>query len=550
MPLKLTIEDSREIDAEAGAPLLDVLKGLGMNRNRTVLAAFVNNRMFELTRKVESDAKVRFVEIDSLDGIRIYQRSASFLLIKAVGDIDPDAKINILHPIANGLYIEIKGRDSIDEEFMKKLEKRMWEIVNADLPFVREEVPLDKAIKIFNDAGKEDKARLMSFRNVTHASIYTLDGMINYFYGYLAPSTGYVRKFSITRYDKGLILHLPSISHPHKIITGRKSKKFYKVFQETLKWRKILEVEDVGMLNNVIRDKRYQEFVHIAEAFQEKKLGQIADTIAAKKGIKVILLSGPSASGKTTFTKRLAIQLRINGLKPFQISMDDYFLDRDKTPKNAKGDHDFESPHAIDIDMMQANLRQIIDGKPVALPKYDFKTGKNAMSGKVFTPQEGSVVLVEGIHGLNPLFSSQLPKGSVFKIYVSPLTEVPLDSHNRIPTTDTRLLRRMIRDFQFRNYSATETIARWPSVREGESHHVFPYQEEADVFFNTALIYEFATLKTVAEPLLKAVTPDSKSYGEAVRLLKFLSYFLPIPVEAVPRHSLLREFLGGSSFEY
>ena len=548
MSVTLKVDDS-EIKVSRGTTLTEVIKLIKNPAQKAVLAAYVDNKMRELSATVEQDAEIRLVGLEHLDGIRIYQRSATFILIKAVHDLAPDAKIKILHPIANGLYVEVSGFE-ISPQFVKAVEHRMQEIVAMDLPFTREEVPIADAINTFRQSGREDKARLLSYRNAPKASIYKLDGQLNYFYGYLAPATGYIKTFSLTPHDQGMILHLPSISNPTKLVRAKKNKKLYDVFKETLKWRQILDVEDVGMLNELIRSERHTEFVLLAEAFHEKKIAQIADQIYKRKQTKVILLSGPSASGKTTFVKRLAMQLRINGLKPLLISMDDYFLDRDKTPKSPNGDHDFESPYAINIELFLKNLKSIVACEQTELPKYDFKTGTSGMSGKTIKPNDDSIVIVEGIHGLNPLFSSALPSGSVFKIYVSPLTEIPLDSHNRIPTTDIRILRRMLRDHQFRSYSAAQTILRWPSVREGETKHVFPFQEEADVFFNTALFYEFAALKPLVEPLLNAVPHESPAYGEAVRLQKFLSYFLSIPVDVVPRHSLLREFLGGSSFEY
>jgi len=542
--------DLDQISVKKGTKLIDLLKDLKTIEERSVVAAFVDNKMRELNAVIERPSTVRFVRLNSLDGIRIYQRSASFILIKAIGDLFPTSKIQILHPIANGLYCELADAPLLTPSLLKSVEVKMQEIVEQNIPFNREEVPISKAIDIFKNSGREDKARLLSFRNVETASIYRLGEQLNYFYGYLAPSTGYIRNFSIVPYDNGFILHLPSMAHPTTLVPAKKSKKLYDVFKETLRWRHILEVEDVGMLNEVISQKRFTEFVLIAEAFHEKKIAQIADSIAERSNTKVVLLSGPSASGKTTFTKRLAIQLRINGFKPLLVSMDDYFLDREKTPKDVQGEHDFESPHALNIDLFKQQMQEVIKGNAIELPKYDFKTGTSGMSDRKISPTEQSVIIIEGIHGLNPILTADLPKESIFKIYVSPLTEIPLDSHNRIPTTDTRLLRRIIRDFQFRNYSAGDTVLRWPSVREGESKHVFPHQEEADIFFNTALIYELAALKTMAEPVLAQVTDQSVAYAEALRLLKFLSYILPIPIEVVPRHSILREFIGGSSFKY
>ena len=551
--MKLVFSDGRVLEAAAGARLLEVIKANALDPEKTILAAFAGNKIRELSYVLPDAAEqldLELVGMGSLDGIRIYQRSASFVLIKALGELQPQARIRILHSVANGLYCEVKKGPPLTASFIKELEVKMREITAADLPFEREEVPVAEAIRVFKKSGSDDKARLLSYRPSDKASIYRLGGLANYFYGYLAPSTGYIKHFALSLYDNGFILQLPSLNSPNKVGPVRKNRKLYEVFKETLRWREILEVPDVSMLNEVINSKRFIEFVLISEAFHEKKIAQIADMITERGKTKVVLISGPSASGKTTFTKRLAIQLRINGRKPLLVSMDDYFLDRDKTPKDKKGAHNFETPLALNIEMFKDHMREIIAGREIELPRYDFKTGTNSMSGTKIIPGDQSVVLVEGIHGLNPVFTEDLPVESIFKIYVSALTEIPLDRHNRIPTADTRLLRRIIRDSQFRCYGAADTIARWPSVREGETKYVFSHQEEADVFFNTALIYEHAALKTIAEPVLRAVSPDTRAYAEALRLLKFLAYFLPVPVDVIPRHSILREFLGSSSFKY
>ncbi len=550
MKIKVKLPQGKSLELNSGVSISQVLKIIGKDKDKNIIAAIVDNQVKEFNTKLLSNVTLGFVELDSADGKRIYQRSAVFILIKALHDTHPKSEIKILHPVSNGLFCKISGVPAINSTLINRLKKRMMEISKANIPFEREEVAIEKAIAIFKKSGKKDKAALLSYRTAKKASIYTLEDHVNYFYGYLAPSTGYIKHFSITAYAKGILLQLPSSFHPLKAPRVRKNKKLFEVFQETLKWRHILEVENVAMLNKVIIEDKFTEFVLIAEAFHEKKIAQIADTIASQKHIKVVFVSGPSASGKTTFLKRLAIQLRIDGFKPLLIPMDHYFIDRDKTPLGDNGKPDFESPNALNIALIQQNLEEIIKNKAIELPKYDFKTGKSKMSGFIIEPTEKSIILVEGIHGNNPLFSANLPRENIFKIYVSALTEVPLDQHNRIPTTTNRLLRRMIRDYQFRNYSATETILSWPLVRSGETKHVFPFQEEADVFFNTALIYELAVLKTMAEPRLKEVMRNSPAYAEAVSLLKFLSYFQPIPKKVVPSHSILREFLGGSSFEY
>ncbi|MCM2323410.1 MAG: nucleoside kinase [Oligoflexia bacterium] len=547
--IKLSFEESDAVEVKQGTTLVEVLKLIKGAKEKDFVGALVNNKVTEMTKGVLENSQVRFLEATSRDGFRIYQRSALFILIRALDDVCPGVKAKILQSIANGLYVETIG-GALSPAEIKKLEERMREIVDQDLPFTRKKVPTRQAIEYFRETGDDDKARLLSFKESDTTSLYELAGKTGYFFGYLAPSTGLIQRFSLRPYDDGILLQLPTATSPDKIVQPKKTKKLFEVLKEALRWRKILEVEDIGMLNEVIRAEKYVEVLHLAEALHEKKIAQVADLIAPEQtGVKVVLLAGPSASGKTTFTKRLAFQLRINGFRPVQVSMDDYFLDRDKTPRTPKGEHDFESPHAINIPLFKEHLAEMIQGKTVRLPHYDFKTGTSAPTGKVISPDDKCVILIEGIHGLNPAFSVGLPQDSIFKMYVSALTEVPLDNHNRIPTTDTRILRRILRDYQFRNYSPEDTIKRWPLVREGETQHIFRYQEEADVLFNTALIYELSAMKSLVEPLLLKVRPDSPAYSEALRLTKFLSYLLPIPPEKVPLHSILREFTGGGFFQ-
>lgn len=553
MAITLSIKkgDTTEVherEVQERATLIELLKLIQVGRDGSVVGALVDNQVRDLSSSVDDGAVVKFLDLSTLDGVRIYQRSAFFVLVKAVHDLYPEACARILHSVANGLYVELLGGPKLDRLVIDRIESRMKELVEADLPIVRKSIPIRKALDHFKAAGEHDKVRLLSYKSTASVHVYEIEGKVSYFFGYLAPSTGFVRRFSLSQYDNGILIHLPSVANPDKIVQAKKTKKLFEVFKETARWRRILQVEDVGMLNEVIRSQQCGEFVHLAEAMHEKKIAQIADTIKPRSGVKVVLLSGPSASGKTTFTKRLGFQLRINGFKPFQVSMDDYFLDRDKTPRTPEGEHDFESPYAINVELFKENLRDIIAGKEVRLPRYDFKSGKSTPFGKVIHPDHNSIILIEGIHGLNPIFSADLPHEAVYKIYVSALCEVPLDHHNRIPTTDIRFLRRILRDSQFRNYSAEETIMRWPLVREGETKYIFRHQEEADVLFNTALIYELAALKVKVEPLLRQVTPDSPAYAEALRLTKFLSFLLPIPTEVIPPHSILREFLGGGYF--
>lgn len=426
----------------------------------------------------------------------------------------------------------------------------MKEIVAGNLPFDREEIPTTEAIEIFEKFGLHDKSELLKTRKQFYTSVYKLNGVINYFYGHLVPSTGYLSVFELRPFNGGMLLLPPKQETPLEVEEVEKQDKLMEVFQEFKEWVKILGVPNIGRLNQMIPENKIGDIIKIAEALQEKKLGCIADRIHQRKDVKVALISGPSSSGKTTFAKRLAVQLQVIGYQTVILSMDNYFVNRELTPLDKNGDYDFENPLALDIQLFNENMFDMFAGKEVEIPSFSFATGTRSYNGNKLKMTDNSIILVEGIHGLNPMMTEMIPASQKYKIYVSALTPISIDSTNRIHTTDNRLIRRMIRDFRYRGYSALDTLQRWPSVREGEEKHIFPYQEEADVMFNTALIYELGVLKFWAEPILSEVPPIAPEYSEARRLLKFLSYITPISTKEIPPTSILREFLTGSSFSY
>ena len=437
------------------------------------------------------------------------------------------------------------------ENVVNRLRKRMKELIVEDLPFIREKVFTEKAIDEFNKAGLYEKALLFKTRKRIYTSIYKLNNDINYFFGYLVPSTGYLKLFDIVKYHEGILIRLPSKSNPDCLELVKKQHMLFTIFREHKTWIKILEVPYVGNLNDYILKNKITEFIQISEALHEKKIASIADSIyKERQDAKLILISGPSSSGKTTFSKRLSIQLRVLGIKTFQVSLDDFFLNREQTPKDENGEYDFETIDAIDIELFNRCLVDLMDGKPVHMPKFDFPKGEKVFSKEETYLDKNSIIIVEGIHGLNPNLTPQIKEKNKFKVFVSALTQISIDAQNPIPTTDNRLIRRIVRDYQFRGYSALDTIKRWPSVKKGEEKYIFPYQENADVMFNSALLYELAVLKSLAEPILYEVPENLEENAEAVRLLKFLSYFLPGKNIDIPPTSILREFLGGSSFRY
>jgi uridine kinase len=538
--------DGREVrEFPRGITLIELSREYEGQSIAQVVAARVNGELRELTYPLTEDSTVEFLDLGTDDGQRIYTRSLSFLLIRATQDVLPGAAVSIEHSLGNGLYIEIHGDSPLTEEDVAVLEMRMKELVEADLPFRKKRLPLHQAQQLFQKQGQTDKVRLLKYRAKDYLNVYELDGLVDYFFGYMVPSTGFLRLFTLHFNLPGLILLFPKKYSPTVLPKYQDQPKLAAVFREAERWGEILEVADVGSLNDLIVSGHGPELVRISEALHEKKIAQIADQITANREARLVLIAGPSSSGKTTFTQRLYIQLRVNGLRPVTISLDDYFVDREATPRDEAGQYDFEALEALDLKLFNHQLVQLIQGDEVEVPVFDFKRGARTWVGRRIKVEPGQPLLIEGIHGLNERLTPSIPKDKKFKIYVSALTQLNVDRHNRIPTTDTRLLRRIVRDSKYRSAQAEDTIMRWPSVRWGEERNIFPFQEEADAMFNSALVYELAILKKYAEPLLAQVPGDSPAYSQAKILRKFLAYFQPLEEEdEIPRNSILREFIG------
>jgi uridine kinase len=537
-----------------GTTLQDLVEIFQPELEYPILGAYVNNCLKDLSYMVSGFCDIEFFDITNPDGMRMYTRSLNFVLYKAVKDVlHKEANLHILHAVSKGFYCEIREISSRRPmaEIVRSVKKRMKEIIREDLQFIKYKTKTEKAIKIFLKEGLEDKELLLSQRKRIYTSVYKMDGVTNYLHGNLVPSTGYLKTFNLVNYYDGMLLQVPSISDPSKTEKKVKLRQLFVVFKEHKSWLQLLNIENVGKLNQYIEKEDEGTLIKIDEALHSKKIAKIADKIISSRSkINVVLISGPSASGKTTFSKRLSIQFQIEGLKPVIISLDNYFVNRDKTPIDENGEYDFESLDALDIKLFNKHLVELIKGKKVTVPRFDFHHGMRQINGDELQLEDNSIIIIEGIHGLNPKLTPSVENRNKYKIYVSALTQVSIDRHNRINTTDNRLLRRMIRDHNYRNHSALQTLKRWPSVRAGEEKNIFPYQEEADIMFNSSLLYEFCVLKSMAEPLIKAIPENVKEYAEALRLLKFLSFFLPISKEQIPQTSLLREFIGGSSYEY
>lgn len=516
-----------------------------------VIGALVNNKLRELSYDLYKPKSIKFIDMSHPIGYRMYARSVAFVMYKAVKDIWHDGVLRIEHSVANGWFcgLELKGVN-LTHEVAEMIEARMHEIVKEDIPFRRSEIPTSEAVALFRDLGLEEKASLFEYRTDHYSSVYHLNGLNNYFYGYLVPSTGLLSTFALEPYNHGLLLRLPVVGNPEVINKPLKQEKLFRIFREHKKWVNILGVPYVGNLNQAIATGNDSDLIKVAEALHEKKIARIADKIYKKGGVKLVLISGPSSSGKTTFSKRLGVQLTVLGYRVSTISLDDYFVNRELTPRDENGEYDFETIKAIDVTLFNDHLSQLIEGKEVTIPRFDFTTGQRNPNGHKLQLKKNGILVVEGIHGLNPELTSSIDESQKFGIFVSALTQIAIDSQNPIPTTDNRLIRRIVRDFRHRNYSALETIKRWPSVRKGEELYIFPYQENADVMFNSALFYELAVLKSYAEPVLREVQQNTPEYAEAYRLLKFISYFKNMSLKEVPPTSILREFLEGSSFIY
>ncbi len=533
-----------------GSSLLEIYKGLGLNLEFGPVSAKVNNRVEGLTFKVYHSKDVEFLDLYSESGRRTYVRSLCFVLCKAVADLYPDGKILLEHPVSKGYYCSLRiGRDITPDDVVR-IKQRMKEIIAEDIAFHRVEERMDTAIELFRSRGMTDKVKLLRSTGRLYTYYYTLGDAVDCYYGSLLPSTGHIKLFDVVKYYDGLLLRFPTCANPAELGEMVRQDKMFEVFKEHRSWQEIMNINTVGDFNEAIRDGYATDLINVSEALQEKRIAQIADDIYGRGNVKVVLIAGPSSSGKTTFSKRLSVQLMTNGVRPYPVSLDNYFVNRKDTPLDAYGQHDFESLYAVDLDLFNRDLQALIRGEEIELPRYNFMTGEREYVGERLQLKDNMMLIFEGIHALNPALTPLIPEEYKYRVYVSALTTISLDDHNYIPTTDNRLLRRIIRDCNYRGYSAEVTIDRWPSVRMGEDKWIFPYQENADAMFNSALLFEVAVLKSYLEPVLRRVPESSSAFSEAYRLLRFLQYFVPVPDKDLPPTSLLREFLGGSSFTY
>lgn len=539
-------------DVPIGSSLLDIYTAVGAPLRYRPMNAQVNNKTESLNFRCWQPKDIEFIDYTQLSGLRTYVRSLCHIFSKAVYDIWPTATLNLEHPVSKGYYCVIHNGKNIDLETIEKIKKRMWELIDADLPFLHKSVRTVDAAVLFRERGMNDKARLIETAGLPYTSYYELEGYINFFYGCLTPSTGYIQLFDLEPYMDGVLLRIPKQTDPMELQPVIKQDKMFEAYKEHLTLQRTVGLDNVGDLNLAIEKGRSQDIILVSEAMQEKQVAKIAEKIADgyKEGIRIVLISGPSSSGKTTFCKRLQVQLTTNLLHPVGISLDDYFLNREDTPKDEHGKYDFESLYALDLPYFNKDLKKLLSGEEIELPSFNFESGRRIFKGKKLKLRENSILVIEGIHALNPELTEFIDDKYKYRVYVSVLTSISLDNHNWIPTTDNRLLRRIIRDYRFRGYSAEDTINRWPSVRRGEDKWIFPYQENADAMFNSAMLYELAALRKYAEPILAQVPESNKANAEAYRLLRFLRYFNYIPTEELPGTSLLREFLGGGSFKY
>ena len=535
---------------EIGSTLFDIFSAFDLKMTHGPVSARVNNKVEGMHYRVYNSKDVEFLDMTSSSGSRAYTRTLFFVLCKAVQDIYPATDVVIDIPVSNGFYVDIRlGRPVVDED-VNIIRRRIQEIIDARMPIRRFTVPTEEAVALFQEKGDVEKVKLLKTSGSIYTTYYKIGDYVDYYYGTLLTNTSQLYLFGLEKYYDGMLLRIPSLKNPDVLGEMTRQDKMFEIFKEHHRWQSILGIRTVGDFNQAIDANHSTDIINISEALQEKKIAKIAEEIASRKGVKLVLLAGPSSSGKTTSCKRLSIQLAVNGLKPLQISLDDYFVDREKTPKDASGEYDYESIYALDLDLINEQFNALFRGEEVELPKYDFQSGKSKKSGNKLKMNDNNVLVVEGIHALNPELTAHIPQEQIFRVYASALTTILLDNHNYIPTTDNRLLRRIIRDYKYRGVSAQETIHRWPSVRAGENKWIFPFQENADAMLNTAMLYELAVIKTQAEPLLQQVPENCEEYAEAYRLLKFLKYFKGIPYNNLPPTSLLREFLGGSSFHY
>ena len=546
------INTNEKKDVPMGSSLEELIEVFGVKMPHLIANAKVNNKTESLAYRIYRPKRIEYVDIGNSSAMRTYVRSLCFILAKAVDDLFPDAQIFIEHSVSNGYYFQIDTGQIIGKEQLDNIRNRMREIVDADIPFESIEDETTNVVKLFREHRMEDKALLLETSDFLYAYYFKLGNYIDYYYGCIVPSTGYIQLFDIHQYNGGFLLQVPSRTEPEQLAPIVKQEKLLNVYREHLKFLKISDLNNVGDLNKAKINGRISDVIQISEAYQAKQIGEIAAQIRQKydEGVRLILISGPSSSGKTTFRKRLEIELFVEMLKPIGLSLDDYFVERDKTPVDDFGEKDYESLYALDLDLFEENLLALMNGNEVELPSYNFVSGKREFKGNRLKMGANNILIVEGIHALNPELTERIPAINKFMIYVSALTSISLDNHNWIPAADNRLLRRLVRDYRYRGYSAVETISRWESVRRGEEKWIFPYQENADVMFNSAMIYELAAIRRHVEPILQQVPKTDPEYAEAYRLLKFLSYFNYITDRELPPTSLLREFLGGSSFRY
>jgi len=542
--------NKKSLKVPMGSTLSDVFKEINLQMPYGPVSAKVNNKVEGLHYRLYHNKDVEFLDLHTQSGIRTYTRSLFLVLCKAVHDLYSRSEVIIDIPVSNGYYCNLKLGHAITAEDVNRIRTRMQEIVNAHLPIQRFETTTEEAIDMFSKLGDEQKAKLLKSSGTLYTVYYVLDDYKDYYYGSMLTNTSQLYLFGLEPYFDGVLLRIPSVQDPSQLGALIRQDKMFEVFKEHHRWQSLLGIKTVGDFNEAVGNGEATNLINVSEALQEKKISQIADKIAAKKDIKVVLIAGPSSSGKTTFCKRLSVQLLASGVKPVQISLDDYFVNREETPKDEQGEYDYESIYALNIPLINEQFNALFNGQEVELPKYNFQTGSSEKSGNKLRLEENNVLVVEGIHALNPTLTAQIPDDKKFKIYASALTTILLDNHNYIPTTDNRLLRRIVRDYKYRGCSAQETIRRWPSVRAGENKWIFPYQEQADVMFNTAMLFELAVIKPQAEEVLEQVPENCEEYAEAYRLRKFLKYFSPLPFRDLPPTSLLREFLGGSSFKY
>lgn len=542
--------NKKTLNVPIGSTLSEIFRELDMKMDYGPISVKVNNKVEGLHYRVYHNKDLEYLDITSPSGARAYTRTLFFVLCKAVHDLWPSAEVVIDIPVSNGYYCNIDIGRPVTGFDAETVRTRMQQIIDAALPITRHECSTEEVVNMFTEMGMMSKVKLLRSTGTLYTTYYEIDGYKDYYYGTLLTNTRQLYLFGLEKYYDGMLLRIPSRDDPSRLGDFVRQDKMFDIFKEHHRWQKILGMSTVGDFNEAVKAGLSTELINVSEALQEKKISQIADMIATRRGVRVVLISGPSSSGKTTFCKRLSIQLLTCGIKPVQISLDDYFVHRENTPKDEHGEYDYESLYALDIPLLNSQLNTLFAGGEVELPKYNFQTGRSEKSGRRLKLDDDHVLVVEGIHALNPELTALIPEEQKFRVYASALTTILLDTHNYIPTTDNRLLRRIIRDYKYRGVNAMETIRRWPSVRAGENKWIFPYQENADVMFNTALLFELAVIKNQAEPLLELVPENAEEYAEAYRLLKFLKYIAPIPNRQLPPTSLLREFLGGSSFKY